>query len=292
MSKPLVIYHAQCADGFCSAWIARHFLKDCDLHPAQYGTDPPDVSGRDVFILDFSYKRPLMLEIVSRARSLVVLDHHKTAAAELEGIGLVTTPQQAKPPVIHFDIGHSGARLTWDHFARDGQCRPWLVDYVEDRDLWLWKLESSRELNAAIRSYPFDFALWDKWAGFDVEEAVAYELLNQGKSWKNHVIGNMYCQGKAILRAEQLQVDTHVSNAVEIEMDGYRILACNATVLQSEIAGKLAENRPFGAVYFVTPDRKRVWSLRSRDGGVDVSEIARAHGGGGHARASGFSEVI
>ena len=30
-------------------------------------------------------------------------------------------------------------------------------------------------------------------------------------------------------------------------------------------------------------------SLRSTDGSVDVSAIARKHGGGGHARAAGFS---
>ena len=29
-------------------------------------------------------------------------------------------------------------------------------------------------------------------------------------------------------------------------------------------------------------------SLRSTDGSVDVSEIARRHGGGGHRRAAGF----
>jgi nanoRNase/pAp phosphatase (c-di-AMP/oligoRNAs hydrolase) len=29
-------------------------------------------------------------------------------------------------------------------------------------------------------------------------------------------------------------------------------------------------------------------SLRSTDGSVDVSEIARKHGGGGHQRAAGF----
>ncbi len=30
-------------------------------------------------------------------------------------------------------------------------------------------------------------------------------------------------------------------------------------------------------------------SLRSSDGEIDVSAIARSHGGGGHRRAAGFS---
>src|SRR5207245_2396520 len=33
-------------------------------------------------------------------------------------------------------------------------------------------------------------------------------------------------------------------------------------------------------------------SLRSTDGTIDVSEIARKHGGGGHARAAGFSSDL
>ena len=55
MQKPLVLYHANCPDGFCCAWIARKkFGPELDLVPAQYGDDPPNVVGRDVYILDFS----------------------------------------------------------------------------------------------------------------------------------------------------------------------------------------------------------------------------------------------
>lgn len=57
-----------------------------------------------------------------------------------------------------------------------------------------------------------------------------------------------------------------------------------------DIAGELAKERPFGACYFDRQDGKRQWSLRSRDGGADVSEIAKRHGGGGHAQAAGFEE--
>ena len=37
--------------------------------------------------------------------------------------------------------------------------------------------------------------------------------------------------------------------------------------------------------------RKTKWvhSMRSRENGVDVSAIAKAHGGGGHAHAAGFN---
>jgi hypothetical protein len=56
-------------------------------------------------------------------------------------------------------------------------------------------------------------------------------------------------------------------------------------------ANMLAEGRPFGACYYDNAEGKRVFSLRSKDEGADVSEIAVAYGGGGHARASGFTAL-
>jgi nanoRNase/pAp phosphatase (c-di-AMP/oligoRNAs hydrolase) len=44
---------------------------------------------------------------------------------------------------------------------------------------------------------------------------------------------------------------------------------------------------PFAGCYWDTPEG-RVFSLRSRDDGADVGEIAKLYGGGGHKHASGF----
>jgi phosphoesterase RecJ-like protein len=52
------------------------------------------------------------------------------------------------------------------------------------------------------------------------------------------------------------------------------------------------EGTLLAAVIRDKPDGERAArkaSLRSTDGAVDVSAIARKHGGGGHARAAGFS---
>jgi nanoRNase/pAp phosphatase (c-di-AMP/oligoRNAs hydrolase) len=73
-------------------------------------------------------------------------------------------------------------------------------------------------------------------------------------------------------------------------LDGHKVLAVNATCLMSEIGERLAQGRPFGATYFVREDGKRVWSLRSCEGGIDVSDVARRRGGGGHRAAAGFTE--
>jgi uncharacterized protein len=255
--KPLVLYHANCWDGFCAAWVLRRELGDIEARPAQYGQNPPDVTGRQVYVVDFSYPRAQMIRMHDAADSLVVIDHHKTAEEELAGLDFCT-----------FDMDHSGGRLTWDLLCSSGPNdppRPWLVDYTEDRDLWLHKLPDSEAINAALRSFPLDFELWDSFA--DVSPST------------------MAIPGFAILRREN-----QIKNARPVEFDGHAGLCVNATVLFSSIAGRLAAGRPFGACWFMRSDGKRQWSLRSDDAGVDVAEIAKARGGGGHVHASGFEE--
>src|SRR5271169_5753810 len=85
--KPLVIYHADCIDGLTAAWVARRSLHDADLHPASHGSSPPDMTGRDVYMLDFAYPRPVMEVIARQVQTLVLLDHHKTAATDSAGLG-------------------------------------------------------------------------------------------------------------------------------------------------------------------------------------------------------------
>lgn len=97
----------------------------------------------------------------------------------------------------------------------------------------------------------------------------------------------LVCEGAAILRVEKQMVDRHVRNAVEVEFGGYKVLGVNATVLHSEVAGELARGMPFGVCWFERADGFRVYSLRSDENGVDVSEVAKQFGGGGHPRAAG-----
>jgi oligoribonuclease NrnB/cAMP/cGMP phosphodiesterase (DHH superfamily) len=282
--RPLVLYHAGCWDGFCAAWVARKAMPDANFIAVHYGEQPPIVCHRPVFILDFSYKRDVMKQIIGQAHSVCVLDHHKSAQAELDFPSC--TPEQMKDGTgriyIRFDMGKSGGRLTWDYFFGDDYAkkysnaddlRPWLVDYTEDRDLWRHELPQSRLANAALRSFPLSFDGWDLIARYK----------DSPESWAG------FCgQGEAILRREKQIVDDHIRHAREIKMAEHKILAINATVLLSEIAGELAKGRPFGACYFDRSDGKRVWSLRSAPDGVDVSEIAKQFGGGGHKNAAGF----
>lgn len=259
------IYHANCTDGLTAAWIFRlQFGHDVETHAAQYGTEPPDVRGRCVYIMDFTYPREVMGHIARTAKSLVVLDHHKTAKSALRDL----CPELGTVNIV-FDMNRSGARLTWDWF-RPGEDPPWLVRYVEDRDLWRWALPHSREVSAGIEAWSRTFESWDALSRLSPEQLAA--------------------DGAIIERYRHRCIESATTLAREVLIGGSWVLAANSSEMRfaSDVAHELAADRPFGATWWLRNDGIVQFSLRSRPDGVDVSEIARGYGGGGHRHAAGF----
>lgn len=263
----IVIYHANCSDGFTAAWAASLALgeQNTKFIPANYGDPAPDVKGHSAWILDFSYTRETLIKMHAEAESLLVLDHHKTAQKDLEGLGF-----------CRFDMEHSGAWLAWTHF-HEGKEVPDLVQYIQDRDLWRWRLPKSKEISAALHSYARDFATWgmlrDRLDGTDSDDS-----------------RGLIAEGEAILRAQDWFVKSICAQARETEIAGHKVLTVETPILQSEVGEALATGRPFAMTSFIRPDGARVHSLRSRaPSEVDVSEIAKLFGGGGHARAAGYT---
>ena len=277
-AKLICIYHGNCNDGFTAAWCVRKALGDhVSFVPAGYGSTPPDVTGADVVIVDFSYKRAVLERMALEARSILILDHHKTAQNDLLNLpypagGWKTHQAVAGNPVALFNMTKSGAQMAWDYFHTGP--RPPLIDYVGDRDLWAWELPNSREINAAIRSHEMN---WDKW-----DELAANLQDDTGTA-------GLIAEGAAILRSQDKLVRQIIYTSKRQMMIGGHIVpvAPAPYALASETAGKMAEGQPFAATYVDGP-KGRAFSLRSRDNGEDVSEIAAEYGGGGHRNAAGF----
>lgn len=264
----LCVFHASCADGFAAAWLVWRKHPDAVFHAAHYGTEPPWelIDGQDVMIVDFSYKRPEMLQMIERCKSLVVLDHHKTAIAELENLGLGL----GKPVTIQFDMERSGAMMTWE-FLNPELRPPDLIAYVQDRDLWQWRLPNSKEVSAYLQLQKFDFEVWDKLVNMPFEQAAT--------------------MGRVVLAYQATVVESHVKNATELRFQGVMVPVVNATTMISEIGNTLSEKHPsrMAVMYFDDLNAgKRRYSLRSAADGPDVSAMAKTYGGGGHPKAAGF----
>jgi hypothetical protein len=294
MHPDICIYHGACADGFTAAWAVRSRYGDgVQYVPGFYGKEPPDMNSKNVVMVDFSYKRPVLDGLlqsgdVKQAMTILILDHHKTAAADLAGIKAPEGSYDARrwragweqemdwPVRAVFDMDRSGAQIAWDYFHPD-KSRPKLVDYVADRDLWLFNLPKSREVAALIFSYPYDFDRWD-WLAEKMETD----------------FDTLAAEGAAIERKHFKDIDELLAQTTrEMIIGGQRVKVANLPyTMSSDAAGKLADGAPFGACYFDRADA-RVFSLRSRgDAGADVSEIAARYGGGGNRNAAGFQMPI
>lgn len=278
--KPLCIYHGGCDDGFAAAWAVRRALGDeVEFYPGVYQKNPPPYEDRDVIFVDFSYKRPVLDVMAKFAKSILILDHHKTAEEDLREFqipGHLMPCPGIKPwrpkSGIHalFDMNKSGARLAWDYFHPD-TLPPLALLYIEDRDLWRKSMPDGDEFTIALRSYPQDFEVWDRLMAGGPEPIIA--------------------EGRGIQRYYRLRVEELKRSAYAAELGGVACMISNAPYFAaSEVAGELSEGAQFGACYFEVERNRFQYSLRSR-GDFDVSEIARKFGGGGHKNAAGFSTV-
>lgn len=304
--KPLVIYHANCADGFSAAWCfwnaQRDWGMDFDFHPGVYSEAPPDVTGRDVYLVDFSYKRAVVEEMLKTVRHLFLIDHHKTAIDDLQGIN--------NPKFTPYtDLERSGAMLAWDYLHNASfdtglegavyhkytiqphnpgySVPPLLLNHIQDRDLWKFKLAGTREISAEVFSWEYTFENWDKLMKADQAELLKMTVAGAALERKHH---------KDIAELVKVCQRYMVISSLETDDDGAPVqwlvpVASLPYTLTSDAGHLMAKNHEggtqFAACYWDTASH-RIFSLRSTENGMDVSEIAKYYGGGGHKNAAGF----
>ena len=254
-----VIYHADCTDGFGAAYSAWKFLGNrAEYFPCKHGTPPPDVKGKNVVILDFSYGNELTKKMIDEANSLLVIDHHKSAMVELHDISNT-----------HFDMTKSGAILAWEFF-HPGKEPPKFIRYIQDRDLWKWELEYSKEFSAAFDMVPFEFEEFEKFED-------------------DSVFDDARKRGSFILAYSKTVVKKVCEKATARKMDGKDVMVVNASHWMSEIGARLSPDCDFAMIWFWDHEsRETKVSLRAFHDTVDVSEISKKFGGGGHKKAAGF----
>ncbi len=279
----IIVYHKNCMDGVASAFIADASLpKDAkrELLPLYYGEeiklfDLITEHGNNVSItmVDFSFKKPEMVKLLNLGIAVTVIDHHETAWEELES--LIQEPNFT----FHYDKLKSGATLTFKVFKEQHELRLGLFNYVEDRDLWKWNLNHSRE----ISEYLSLLVDTDNVESFKR----VYETFNQNTA-------AFVQKGEALLQNKQKSVDAKVKKAQEVTIKDTSFMLINATENVSELGNEIAThfNKP-ACMFFFAEDFKVILSFRSTDELPSVSEIAKQFpGGGGHRNAAGCTITI
>jgi oligoribonuclease NrnB/cAMP/cGMP phosphodiesterase (DHH superfamily) len=260
--KIVVLYHAECPDGFGAAWSAwKKFGGEAIYMPVYNRTlPPPEIEGREVYTLDYCYPKKVLEEYTPKMKKLTIIDHHVTAE---ESLPLATESV--------FDLEHSGAVLSWKYFHPQ-EAVPTLLGYIEDIDLWKFALPYSRELTQSLALYKYDFEIWDTIAA-DIEDPEKFQR---------------YIEDGTLLRLKmEEQVEKAVQNAEEVSFEGYKCLMANSPFNVSEIGAALVAKQPPIGIIWSRRGEKIVVSLRS-DGTADVSKIAQKYGGGGHPEAAAF----
>lgn len=277
--KTVCIYHKNCFDGICSAWVISKVYPEAEFVPMNHG-DSLDwltqgwiqgiYSKEDrLIVVDFSFPRNMMLSLRDMFNDMLVLDHHKTAQENCRGLEFCV-----------FDMNMSGAELAWWFYSQEGTLSPKtprLVRYIADRDLWKSKLPDSKYINAYIQSWKMDIPTYE----------MLYKTLENEIDFQGALIGGM-----SIERYKDAMVQAICSNAA---LNGLGIPTVNTSILFSEVGHELCKmypNAPYARYYFDRlKDNTRQFGLRSI-GDFDVSNVAKANGGGGHKNAAGWQHSL
>ncbi|MFH0806116.1 MAG: DHHA1 domain-containing protein [Candidatus Brennerbacteria bacterium] len=266
MKKPLILYHANCPDGFSAAWAAwKKFGKRAEYYPVSPNELPPILpKKREVYLLDHCYITPSLLKLRMANERVTVVDHHTTNASHI---------RHATEHV--FDVKHSGAFLAW-HYFHPKKKVPALIAYIEDGDLWRFKLQKAKMLLAYVYARPFAFKEYDMLA----------RGMESARERKRFIE-----LGKALEEYNQILVMEAVARAELVQFGKYKALAVNSSSkrFHSEIGQALREKRPpLGIVWRVERGMLYV-SLRTNEGADAGKLAAQFPGGGGHPRAAGFT---
>ncbi len=294
--KTVVLYHKGCNDGLVAAWAAKQVLGNEALYiPYQYGDLlPPETQNKHLILVDLSLPVDAVqyLSECKDVRSVLIIDHHQTAAPLLEVMEPVKTyadylwkllahhnePSGKNPLMICFDLERSGAVLSYAFFNDQSDIVdkeiPYPIQLIEDYDLWKFEHMHTRAVNAWLRNMQPDFS--------HVDQLMAHSP---------GVHETIVAAGQAILDYDQNIIQSVVKSYVEKgRLDEHTFALVNGPHhLRNEIAEAILEQD--NAVDFVIVYNRRrdktIYSLRSKE--YDVSKLAECFGGGGHANAAAFS---
>lgn len=291
MKQITIIYHSNCYDGLLAAYAAWLKLGDSAEYVPMGYDDLLDIAAfkdKDVYMVDFSVKYDVLVRLAVEAKSVTIIDHHKTAEAEL------TTHAMPSNVTVHFDMSKAGCVMAAEHFL--GYV-PWFFVYIGDRDIWAFKHEETKAFCAGFNAkYPLGDTMFE-----DIEDTLVAVATNQMRE-RDLLDEEKLCEhGNILLEYRETLMHGWLPNmrVVVFEYDMGKVpigVLHNVPVeFTSELGHKALEQRPdieavaiVSTRHFETADHP-VCSIswRSLDDRHDVSAIAKSFGGGGHRNAAG-----
>jgi len=280
-------YHSADLDGKCAGFWVKEFAKRSDdygfeLIGINYGQEFPFDKinkGEMVYIVDYSISPDEMRQLLNITEFVIWIDHHKTAIEKYKD--------------FEYDIrgirhdGIAGCMLTYGYLR-----------YVLDTG---WNVNANLfMIEKYIKSAPMFTKLiadYDVWTFEYGDDTKAFQLGLQSEEnspesdiWLNMEYGNLILKGRAMIQYRDSFAESYCKHkGFETEFEGYKCFAINLAMCGTEHF-KSVDNGTYD-VFIGFSYNGEDWnvSLRSAKENVDVSEIAKKYGGGGHRSASGFN---
>ncbi|MCB9336239.1 MAG: hypothetical protein H6586_08825 [Flavobacteriales bacterium] len=274
-----VIYHSPCFDGFGSALAAwKHLGKKATYLPMSYEKQLPDLTvfkDKHILVVDFSFDINTLKKLRQHAKKVMILDHHKTA---LETLG----SQEG----AFFEMKKSGAMLCFEYFNTQNESCPEFYKLVEDRDIWNWQYRPRTEPLHGWLSLVLE----------KTKDKFNFNFRNFAPLLDSNILETYIQKGLQVLEDNVEWVEKTSKEALEatwkIDQTTYRIkyIILKSQKLSSELGHKLLEDPSTDFVMLIQrlPEAGFKVSLRSK-GNMDVGNIAKQLGGGGHKNAAGFT---
>lgn len=290
-----IVTHANCSDGRASAVILHAAFPDAQI-VEMYHNSTEHVSLRPApgyLFCDFvpwvpsdGGGRAEIIEAWNRAGT-VVLDHHRGAEDIVRAFGARGVFADEKR-----DPGVSGATLAAHAVMR-------LIEAnIPDPDV-------RGDITSAVWAFSRLVGVRDTWQRKSPDWQRACELsevlrfLSLDACLRRGPVGIMATAADigADLWAKKADAAKEAARtAVRTEIGGHRVAIIPSLTLTSDVAEVIGDAADivagFEYVQNETGDRVKLqWSLRSKVG-VDVSAVARRHGGNGHTAAAGFGQIV
>jgi len=272
-------YHSADLDGHCSGAIVKYKYPECEMIGINYGDEFPwdDINeGETVFMVDFCLQ-PFedMVKLNSKV-NLILIDHHKTT---LENLYKYTEEFNFSGIV---DVTKAACELCWEYLFPDKKM-PLGVKLLGRYDVW--------DLKYCPDVLPFQYGMRLHDTSLDGYvwglSSVWYKIFESDTDFLSRCIKN----GRIILRYIEKENKKYVEQYYfETEINGIPALAVNKGLANVLLFNSVWNIKKYPIVIaFVWNKGKWTVSLyTTEETGIDVSEIAKCYGGGGHKCAAGF----
>ena len=287
-TKRLGIYHSKDTDGHFSGAVLKYKYPDIELRGWDYKDEVPSfesMKGYDeIILIDITFPFDILQELGTRTK-LTVIDHHVSFKKQVDnhlqiGHDVVTDDLKYITFEYIYDDKFSACELGFKHYF--GYIPP-IVELVGKYDTWRANGTDEWDKHVLPVKY-FLYGKVNKPEDIDSKWFIMDELLNA------LALADMFDIGKSIMEYERKMDESKTNSyAFEIEAYGLRALCINTNFMSSEtMMAKFDSSKHDVMIGFAYNGNNWGVSLRSVGDKVDVSQIAKERGGGGHSQSAGF----